>query len=197
MVMRLPVEVLINIARFIDNVSLLTFISMENEIQHSVLCNVFNHELRARCVNKLLEYSMSLSDTTLSNVELCLLCDMFDIVSNQRQDGMYTIDLVNTFIDKNMYRISSSKRFGINKWCIMLYCKIDIEKIENCLKSSQLLGKHIEFRHQNPSLYTIIQDTESLCQKIYIFKVDYESIQEKIDNATSRSIILCSYTFLI
>lgn len=192
--MKLPLEIVMYIAKYIDDASLQAFSSVQ---ERSPLCEVFEKELRMRCMKKLSKYSIEVFNVILSTVELCILCDMYDIILNQKEEGMYTIDLVNTCINKNMYRISSSKRFGINKWCIMLYCKVDIEKIENCLKSSQLLGKHIEFRHQNPSLYTIIQDTESLCQKIYIFKVDYESIQEKIDNVTSRSIILCSYTFLI
>lgn len=126
----------------------------------------------------------------LTRLDMNVLLDVLYCleVFNESKCGYHHIQFVNTFINKEKYRISSDNATGKNKVTFVLYCCVNLDLIESILKEATICGKKVNM--------TNIFCSGVVDNAITFYRTNYNTPVADTSNNTKSDFTMRTYTFI-
>lgn len=190
---KFPIDILWKITNYLD-IYTLNKIKLLSKLYY----NISNIEIKKRIFgmyNKNREQNTNTDESivykntlyNLSNLEFGVLLCIINAINHT--EIPFSINIINTFMNKEKYKCVRYGRMGTNTMTILLYCSIRINHIEYILSNSYHKSKRI-----------IIHDKFLDFNKNYkytnVVKKQYNTIEEELINNNDTEFTMITYSIL-
>lgn len=184
----LPYDITCEILNYLDIYDLYKLKLLSKEYY-----SVINYQIRKSLVNNYIETcdKDKYKDTIhkLTTIEYSILLCMINAINNMV--APFSINLINTFIDKQKFRCLRFTRFGTNTMSILLYCDIRVNYIEYILSNTKYQNTKIliynrfcnielEYRNKKGGYTNVVKDK-------------YNTIEEELNDKFTFTMITYSF----
>ena len=189
----IPLDILLRLSWFLD-INTMTELKMTCKRYY----NAFEGCIRRRLLDNVIEsahlqHNVRRALTQLSRIEYYVLIRLLDIINNSK--GFFVIDIINTTINNETFTVRNSLMYNVKKWTILLYCIIDINKIEDIITSCEIVKNKCDIIiYGDPNCDVDTKDLNKPC----VVKDTYIDEEWHLDPAKNSKMVtftMISYNF--
>jgi hypothetical protein len=185
--LELPIEILWCVVEFLD---LDSIVAMTQTVpSHRAF---FTSLVKRRIVKRMRKDKQQrgiLELAGLTDIELTFLANIITLITN-RQDS-FTLCILNTYIRKNKFKITTSVNFGMQKYTCLLYCDVNLRRFERILSSIVFNNKTLVLYN---TFHEIFYEATSNQEHITVLRTLYSNIPEH-SKYHSDNFTMVTYTF--